>query len=264
MTEPPGSTGDPQATGDSPAQHPDAPPPGGYIPPRQQPAESPRDDDPPSGFPQDSVPQASALPDSAPPAGYPQGGATQGGYPEGGFAPGGPGQGGYPQGGFAPGGPGQGGYAQDGYPPGGFPQGGYPPGGFPQGGYPPPAYSPPPGPPPMGYASADDKTWALVAHFGGAAGMFLTLFFGWLAPLIILVSRGNQSPTVRAHAVAALNFQLTWTIVAAVGAITVCFLIGWFILVVAWLVGTVIGIIAGLRANDGQLYNYPLAFPLVK
>jgi hypothetical protein len=218
MTEPPGPTGDPQATGDSPAQNPDAPP-AGYIPPQQQPPDHPRDEYPQGGFPQDSAPQ-----DSAP--------------------PGGPGQGGFPQGG---------------YPPGGFPQGGYPPGG-----YPPPAYSPPPGPPPLGYASADDKTWALVAHFGGAAGVFLTLFFGWLAPLIILVSRGNQSPTVRAHAVAALNFQLTWTIVAAVGAITVCFLIGWFILVIAWLVGTVIGIIAGLRANDGQLYHYPLAFPLVK
>src|SRR5438477_9051853 len=46
----------------------------------------------------------------------------------------------------------------------------------PPGGYPPPGggYAPgPAGPPPPGYASSEDKTWALVAHFGGAAGMLV-------------------------------------------------------------------------------------------
>jgi uncharacterized Tic20 family protein len=94
--------------------------------------------------------------------------------------------------------------------------------------------------------------------------VFITVFFGWVAPLIALTTKGNQSPTVRAHAVAALNFQLTWTIVAAVGAITLCVLIGWIILPGAWLVGTILGIVGGVRANEGQLYRYPLSLRLVK
>lgn len=158
----------------------------------------------------------------------------------------------------------QGGPVSGGYAPGGYGPGGYPPGGYPPGSYPPPGYLPPPGPPPLGYASADDKTWALIAHFGGAVLVFITAFFGWVAPLIALTTKGNQSPTVRAHAVAALNFQLTWTIVAAVGAITLCVLIGWIILPAAWLVGTILGIVGGVRANEGQLYRYPLSLPLVK
>src|SRR5262245_20339273 len=92
---------------------------------------------------------------------------------------------------------------------------------------PPPTYPPAPPPPPPaqtpiggapvgapipGYANSDEKTWALVAHFGGAAGAFLGAGGGgWIAPLIALVVKGNESPTVRAHAVAALNFQLLCT-----------------------------------------------------
>jgi uncharacterized Tic20 family protein len=146
--------------------------------------------------------------------------------------------------------------------PGSAPPPAYPP----QGGYPPPAYAPAgPAVPPPGYASADDKTWALIAHFGGAAGMFIGgAALGWVAPLIALVSKGNQSPTVRAHAVAALNFQLLWSIIGAIGYITLCFVIGLVILPIAWLIGVIFGIIAGLRANEGQLYKYPMSISLIK
>jgi hypothetical protein len=156
------------------------------------------------------------------------------------------------------------GYGPGGTPQGGFPPGGFPPGGYPQGGYPPPGYSGPPAPPPAGYPTADDKNWALIAHFGGAAGMLISGFLGWVAPLIALTTRGNQSPTVRAHAVAALNFQLTWTIIAALGYITLCLFPGRIILAIAWGVGVIIGIIGGVRANEGKLYHYPVSIPLVK
>jgi len=87
---------------------------------------------------------------------------------------------------------------------------------------------------------------------------------GWVAPLIALVSKGNQSPTVRAHAVAALNFQILWSIVGAIGYITLCFVVGLIILPIAWLMGVIFGIIAGVRANEGQLYKYPASFTFVK
>jgi uncharacterized Tic20 family protein len=136
----------------------------------------------------------------------------------------------------------------------------------PQGGYPPPGYAPAgPAVPPPGYASADDKTWALIAHFGGAVGMFVGGgALGWVAPLIAMVSKGNQSPTVRAHAVAALNFQLLWSIIGAIGYITLCLFVGFIILPIAWLMGVIFGIIAGLRANEGQLYKYPASISIIK
>jgi len=103
------------------------------------------------------------------------------------------------------------------------PSGAYPP---PGGAYPPPggAYPPPAAGPPLGYPSADDKTWALVAHFGGAVGMLVSLGSGgWLPPLVALLVQGQKSPVARAHAVAALNFQITWSIVGAVSYPFWCF-----------------------------------------
>jgi uncharacterized protein len=142
----------------------------------------------------------------------------------------------------------------------------------------PPAAPPPPfgggysaGPPiggnvaPVGYATNEEKTWALVAHFGGAAAAFISAgYLGWVPPLVAMLVKGNESPTVRAHAVAALNFQLLWTIVAVVGWITACFLIGFLILGLAILMSAIFGIIAGIKANEGQLYAYPASPKIVK
>src|SRR5206468_11437714 len=110
--------------------------------------------------------------------------------------PPGPGAGGY----GPPPGPGAGGYG----PPPGPGAGGY----GPQYGY---------GPGPAGFATEDDKTWAMIAHFGGAILAFISGgWLGWVAPLVALLAKGNQSPTVRMHAVKALNFQLLWAVVALV------------------------------------------------
>jgi hypothetical protein len=87
---------------------------------------------------------------------------------------------------------------------------------------------------------------------------------GWIAPLIALVSRGSQSPTVRQHAVNALNFQLTWSIVGLIGYATICIVIGLIIFPIAALIGIIFGIIAGVKANDGHLYEYPVSIKMIK
>ena len=136
---------------------------------------------------------------------------------------------------------------------------------------PPPGYGGPPpgyGAPPPGYGGAptqDDKTWILLAHFGGAGGALLgTGLAGWIVPLIALLAKGGQSPVVRAEAVKALNFQILWGIVALIGWITVCVFIGGIIIPVAVLIQVVFGVIAGIKATNNQPYNYPMTVNLIK
>lgn len=168
---------------------------------------------------------------------------------------------------------------QSGYPPPGQPQYG-------QAGYgqqPPPGYPPqggqPMGPPPRGYPSQEDKTWALITHFGAAAGVFVSAgVLGFVAPLIALLGRGNQSPTVREHAKAALNFFAPLSGVAFLlvilqscgsslhlGLVSALYsaLIG-LVMGVLWIVGIVFGVVGGIRANDGQVYRYPLNLALFR
>ena len=146
--------------------------------------------------------------------------------------------------------------------PGGY---GPPPGGTPYGA--PGAYGQQPGGyPPGGYApGSDDKTWILVAHFGGAAGAFLGGgCSGWIAPLVALLAKGNQSPAVRAEAVKALNFQILWSIIAVVGWVLSCIVVGIFIGLAAWAIATIIGLIAGVKANNNEPYTYPMTVSLIK
>jgi uncharacterized Tic20 family protein len=150
------------------------------------------------------------------------------------------------------------------------PSGGYPPPQAP-GGYPPPpagGYAPPgagPGFAPAGFANNDEKTWALIAHAGGAIGMFVGVGCGgWVAPLIAMLAKGNESQTVRAHAVAALNFQLLWSIIGIVGWATACIGIGFIVWIAAMIIGIVFGVIAAMKANEGQFYRYPMSLNLIK
>jgi hypothetical protein len=112
---------------------------------------------------------------------------------------------------------------------------------------------------PVGFANNDEKTWALIAHFGG-------IVVGFIAPLVALLAKGNESPTVRAHSVEALNFQITWGIATIVASIlAVCtFGILFFLPIITWVVVIVFSIIGGMKANEGVLYHYPMTWRVVK
>jgi uncharacterized protein len=155
-------------------------------------------------------------------------------------------------------------------PPGYGQQPGYPP----QGGY-----GAPPSAPPPGYPSSEDKTYALVAHFGGAAGTFISGgVLGFVGPLVAYLVQGSKSAVAREHAKAALNFYIPIS-----GAAVLLFIFGvcqgrfsgfilgllvggilWLLHIAVWLVGVIFGIIAGVKANEGTLYKYPFSFPFIK
>jgi uncharacterized protein len=165
-----------------------------------------------------------------------------------------------------------GGYAQQ--PPPGYadPSQGYAQPGYGQPGQPPGSVY---GQPPVGPVGSDDKTWVLLAHFGGGAAAFVSSgVLGWVAPLIAMLAQGDKSPTVRGHAVDAVNFQITWAIASVVayvvflcgGAITLGFgyLFLWLLPLATAIIATVFGIVAGVKANNGQPYRYPMTFRIIK
>ena len=115
------------------------------------------------------------------------------------------------------------------------------------------AAPPPPATPYQGQTQlspADEKLWATLLQLGG-------LFFGFLAPLIGYLVLKDRGPFVRHYAATALNFQLTLLIVTIIGSILTIVLVGFLILFAAWLVGIVFSIIAAVKANRGEWYQYP-------
>jgi len=135
-----------------------------------------------------------------------------------------------------------------------------------------PGYSGQPGQPPAGPPGAapfsplvgrqltsDETTWSMLGHLGG-----IVLWF--VAPLIVMLTKGNESPYTKYHSVEALNFQITIAIAWVVSIILtiVSFGILFFLPFLPWVASIVFSVIAGLAANKGESYRYPLSIRLVK
>ena len=122
--------------------------------------------------------------------------------------------------------------------------------------------------PPGGVApTSEERNWAMAAHLGSFVAAYAAL--GLLAPLLVLLVKGDASPFVRRHAVESLNFQITTLIWAVIGFVVVVFTLGLGIVVVipiAFVVATfylVVVIVAGVRAAGGRDYRYPLTWRFV-
>jgi len=118
---------------------------------------------------------------------------------------------------------------------------------------------PPPGDyqPVQPMSPSDEKLWATLVHIGG-------IFLGVISPLIGYLVLKDRGPFVRAHTQSALNFQITMTIAALIGVLTIWLLIGFVILMAVSIVIIVFSIIAAVKANNGEYYAYPLSIPLIK
>jgi uncharacterized Tic20 family protein len=116
-------------------------------------------------------------------------------------------------------------------------------------------------------SSSDERTWSMLAHLLG-------IVTGWVAPLIIMLTKGKESPSVRANAAEALNFEITLVI----GYIP-AWILFWILLFAAPIVGLVFGIIvfggvsiavlvlmiiACVRASRGEVYRYPVNIRMVR
>ena len=137
-------------------------------------------------------------------------------------------------------------------PPAGGPPGGPPGGGPPAGGL--------PGQRPL--PADQERLWAMLSHLLSFVAAYL--FLGFVAPLIILLVFGQRSAFVRANAVESLNFNLSWLLYAIISVVLFVVGIGIFLLLGLGIAYVILIVIASIRANNGELYRYPLTIRLVR
>lgn len=104
---------------------------------------------------------------------------------------------------------------------------------------------------------SDEKLWAALVQLGG-------IFFGFIPALVGFLLLRQRGPFLREHTIAALNWQITLLLAYFVGVVTSVLLVGFLILVAAAILQVVFGIIATLRAYNGQLYTYPAAIRFIQ
>jgi len=128
--------------------------------------------------------------------------------------------------------------------------------------------------------TTDEKNAALFTHLA-SFGSLVFPFGNILGPLIVWLIKKDQSPFVDAHGKESVNFQITYSIslLILIGmgvffairsglndngggiAISIIFLIG--LLVIIWMIGLVFVIVAAVKANNGEMYRYPVSIRFI-
>lgn len=104
----------------------------------------------------------------------------------------------------------------------------------------------------------DERTWAMLSHFSAYTGCVFPLGH-ILAPLIIWLIKRDELPLVADQGKEVLNFQISMTLYF-IGAGLLCIvLIGIPIVIGLAIFDFIIIIVAGIKANEGVKYRYPLA-----
>lgn len=111
--------------------------------------------------------------------------------------------------------------------------------------------------PPAGGVSSDDKTWGMIAW---GAAYFLPI----IGPLVVMMTKGKESPFVRSNAVEALNFGIVVTIAYVVGFILTVILVGILLVLAAAVVHVIFCIIGAIKAYGGEEYRCPVNIRMVK
>jgi hypothetical protein len=103
----------------------------------------------------------------------------------------------------------------------------------------------------------------MFAHIGTFSSMFVPLG-NIIAPIVIWQIKKHESDFVVDQAKESLNFQITLMIYALISFLLVFIIIGFFMLFALILFSLIIVIVAGVKANEGEHYRYPMTLRLVK
>jgi uncharacterized Tic20 family protein len=118
--------------------------------------------------------------------------------------------------------------------------------------------------------SSEERNWAMIGHLSALTGLISG--FGYIVgPLIVWLVKKDTMPFAAKEAKEALNFNISWfiwtCILAAVTFVLTLVLVGVLLIPVLILIPVVmaiLSIVAGIRANEGRGYRYPLTIRLIQ
>lgn len=107
------------------------------------------------------------------------------------------------------------------------------------------------------------NTFCMLMHLSQLSS-FLIPFAGLILPIVMWATNKDQSPKVDMQGKNIVNWMITLTIAAIIGAILTFVFIGIFIIIAVGIASVVFAILGAIKSNEGQLYQYPFSFEFIK
>jgi uncharacterized protein len=105
--------------------------------------------------------------------------------------------------------------------------------------------------------------WAMFMHFSQLLN-FIIPFGGIIAPIVMWQMKKDEMQGVDQHGKNIVNFLISMLIYSFISAILMLVVVGVFLLMILGVAGIVLPIIAGVKANSGEVWKYPLTLQIIK
>ena len=121
----------------------------------------------------------------------------------------------------------------------------------------------PPVPPSGAALEEQTRLWAMLLHFSQFAGYVVPLA-GLVVPIILWQWKKNELPGIDAHGKIVMNWIIS-ALIYGFGCFLLVFLaIGIPLLIVLGILAIAFPIVGGIKANNGEVWKYPLSIQFFK
>ena len=114
-----------------------------------------------------------------------------------------------------------------------------------------------------GLQTAEQRQMGMFLHLSQLAGLLIP-GAGIVVPIVIWQTQKDKIPALDAHGKMVANWMITALIIAVVSIPLMFVVIGFFTLLAVAVLHIVFPIIGGVKANNGELWEYPLTIKFLK
>src|SRR5215204_1737478 len=111
--------------------------------------------------------------------------------------------------------------------------------------------------PPMSLQTPDEKQMGMFLHLSQLINIIIPPV-GIIAPIVLWQMKKDEMPALDAHGKMIVNWLISSIIYAIISGILTLVIVGIFGLLAVGVLSVVFPIIGGIKANNGELWEYPL------
>ncbi len=112
-------------------------------------------------------------------------------------------------------------------------------------------------------AESQARQWAMLLHLSLLLG-FVVPILGLVAPIVIWQIKKTDLPALDVHGKIVMDWIISLVLYAVAGALLIFVLIGIPLLIALGVVAVVFPVIGGIKANNGEVWPYPLSIAFLK
>jgi len=116
---------------------------------------------------------------------------------------------------------------------------------------------------PMSLQTPDQRQTGMFLHLSQLAGLIVP-FAGIIVPVVIWQTQKDKIPALDAHGKMVTNWMISALIYSAVSVILMFVLVGFLTMLAVIIMAIVFPIIGAVKANNGELWEYPLTIKFLK